>query len=344
MGGTNGNHIMLIDWITARVPSSVLGAELFVNLRDKVDRIQRFSPQSGSVVWEMSAWDSVRSDSHSISFRFGSDDLWIQGSPARCELDGCNVFGGPVCQSLDHIAALQMMINALGDEWFQVLPAADLWKVSRIDITENYDLGNLPNVRQALNVLRGVEGGRYRITAKAGDTNYWNSKSTVVSGKAYAKGPEIENQKKRGKHDYSSDQIAQAGRLLRLELSLKRHFFRDNPSVTPDLLRERHTQFFSSMVGKPMPQTEYSIRDLLRQLPDITEGQAKAVFATWCMLQSQGWEFCKENLPDRTYYRHIKILKSIGLGQADISAGRVVTLRRDPLVLRPCLSWQDLAA
>jgi II/X family phage/plasmid replication protein len=335
---------MLIDWITGRVSSAVLGAERFCRLRDKVDRIQRFNPESGTVLWEMTAWDSVRSDSHSVSFRFGSDDLWIQGSPARSEGDGCNVFGGPICQSLDHIAALQMMINKLGDEWFEILPSADLWKVSRIDVTENYDLGNLANVRTALNVLRGVEGGRYRITAKAGDTNYWNSKSTIVSGKAYAKGPEIENQRKKGKHAYSDDQIAGASRLLRLELSLKRHFFRDNPDFNSDVLRERHTQFFSSMVGTPMPSTDYSILELLKALPEVTEGQAKAVFATWCMLNTQQWEQTRALLPDRTYYRHIKILKMIGLGQADISAGKVVSLRRDPLVLRPVTGWHQLAA
>jgi hypothetical protein len=317
---------------------------LFVALRDKVDRIQRYNAASGAVVWEMSCWDSVRSDSHAISFRFGSDDLWIQGSPAKAEDDGCNVFGGPVCQSLDAYAALQLMINSLSDIWMQMLPAANLWKISRLDITENYDLGNLPNVRIALNELRGVNGGRYRITAKAGDTNYWNSKSTIVSGKAYAKGPEIENQRKKGKHDYSDDQITLAGRLLRLELSLKRHYFRDNPGFTPDALRERHDQFFSSMVGKPMPQTEYAVRDLLLALPDITPGQAKAVFSTWCMLNAQGWEFCREHLPARTYYRHTKLLKAIGLGQADISHGKIVTLRRDPLVLRPVLSWDMLAA
>jgi hypothetical protein len=335
---------MLIDWITGRVSSAVLGAERFCRLRDKVDRIQRFNPESGTVLWEMTAWDSVRSDSHSVSFRFGSDDLWIQGSPARSEGDGCNVFGGPICQSLDHIAALQMMINKLGDEWFEILPSADLWKVSRIDVTENYDLGNLANVRTALGVLRGVEGGRYRISAKAGDSNYWNSKSTIESGKAYAKGPEIENQRKRSKHDYTDMQVAMAGRLLRLELSLKRHFFRDNPIITPELLRERHTRFFSRMIGEPMPTSDYSIRDLLIALPDVTEGQAKAVFATWCMLQTQGWEQCRDLLPDRTYYRHIKILKKIGLGQADISVGKVVSLRSDPLVLRPVTGWHQLAA
>lgn len=340
---------MMLDWVTGRVSSADLGIETFLALRDRVDRLQRFNPQTGNVVWETSAWDSVRSDSHQVAFKLGSDDLWLQGSPARCEGDGCNVFGGPVCQSLDHVAALQLMINMVSDEWMLPLPDAKLWKITRVDVTENYHLGALSNVRIALGVLRGVEGGRYRVSAKAGDTVYWNSKSTVASGKAYAKGPELENQVRKGKHDYSPQQLQAAGGLLRLELRLARHFFRDNPVVTPDLLRARHTAYFSRMVGAEMPKTEYSVRGLLLDLVNdsdsgVTEGQAKAVFATWCMLQSQGWEWCKEHLPPRTYYRHTKILRMIGLADADISAGKVVSLRRESLSLTPCLSWHSIAA
>lgn len=72
-----------------------------------------------------------------------------------------------------------------------------------------------------------------------------------------------------------------------------------------------------------------------------TEGQGKAAARTWAVIQSVGWQAAKDSMPKRTWYRHLKIIKAAGFSDADISAGRVVNLRR-PLLLQPVSSWDEL--
>ena len=74
---------MLIDWITAKLDEKHLSEETIRILRSRSDRIIRISAETGEQVYETQAWDSIRSDSHSITIRMSSDCLFICGSPAR---------------------------------------------------------------------------------------------------------------------------------------------------------------------------------------------------------------------------------------------------------------------
>ncbi len=343
---------MFLDWITLRLDRDSCpdwGGWSFV--RNYGDRVMRYCPKTGDVLWESFAWDSVRSDSHQVAIRCTLDSLWIQGSPARVCGTGDAVFGGAFGLDIVHGARSMidfiMRINCWG-----TAPEHRLWKVIRVDVTQNYDLWTLANVRVALSTLRGTEGGRYRVSQQSGDTVYWSHLSALRSGKAYAKGPHLTYlMKKKGYtgYQYSAKEIESANRLLRLELSLKGQWFRENRSGKPwyrltenDLTRE-HDTFFMRMIGDG--EIEMSSLQFIEKCENVapTPGQGRAAARTWTVIQAAGWQAARESMPSRTWYRHLKILKDAGLSDCDLSHGRVVGLRRS-VELRPVSSWHHLAA
>ena len=351
---------MLVDWITAKLPYTVCPAFPWRDLMGSTDRIQRFNPATGAITWEKTAWESIRSDSHGVTFRFSADALFVQGSPARSEGDGCNVFGGQAAQSLDLIRCLQIMIAHVGRALGTPLPHAELWHVTRVDVTANLALPSLPDVRVALRTLRDVEGGRYRVSQLAGDTVYWSHSSKLRSGKAYAKGPHLRHLNKLadpGEEKYTEDKIGLADRLLRLELKLGSQFFRELSTrfdlgswrdISPDFLREQWSGYFARMVGSESVDMNTDLLEKLLALVDAgvipTKGQARAAYGLWMLIQSVGWEASKAATSKPSWYRNLGHLRAAGLGDADFSAGSVVTLRRKSLLLEPVTCWEDLRA
>jgi II/X family phage/plasmid replication protein len=316
----------------------------------------RYSNATGEVVWESQAWDSIRSDSHSLSFRVGSDAVWMQGSPARVIGDGCAVFGSGASSALDLVGCVdrmrQFLIGVLARELGVVvdLPGARYWLISRVDVTGNLLLPDLAAVRSALTVLRGCEGGRYRVSQQAGDSVYWSHRSRRKSGKAYAKGPHLEYLQRRRAYEgrrYNATELALASRLLRLELKLGAQFWREQVGkhwslVTPAELREQWEEYFGRMIGGA-EVTEASIKERVHALAK-TDGQARSALGTWALIQGHGWEAARELVSRPTWYRHLKLLREAGLSDADLSAGQVVFLRRRVIEYREVASWPELRA
>ncbi|NLC21164.1 MAG: hypothetical protein GX771_04540, partial [Halomonadaceae bacterium] len=180
----------MIDWVTARCPLELLSDDARAAALALGDRIQRYDPVTGDVVWTTAAWDSIRSDSHQLAAKAGCD-LWVQGSPGRIIGDGDTVFSSGAAAALDLRGCVDRMRQFLAARLGAELPPAEVWIVSRIDVTGNVQLQSLAEVRQALSILRDVEGGRYRVSQQAGDTVYWSHSSKHRSGKAYAKGPHL---------------------------------------------------------------------------------------------------------------------------------------------------------
>lgn len=350
---------MLCDWVTVKLSYADFPMVDWRALLGTSDRIQRYNPATGEVSWEKSAWESIRSDSHGVTYRFGADCLWVQGSPARAEGDGCNVFGGVVSQSLDLMACAQLMISHVSVALDTALPPAKFWRISRADITGNLALPSLPDVRVALKTLRGVEGGRYKVSNMAGDTVYWSSASKLRSGKAYAKGPHLRHLNKvsdQSSQSYTDDKIALADRLLRLELKLGSQFWRELEQrhdishwslVSSEFLVAQWSSYFSRMLGSGCIDMSTPILDKLLELVPFqipSEGQARAAYGLWLMIQSVGWESAHFATSKPTWYRNLKHLRAAGLGDADFSSGSVVSLRRHILVLEPVTSWELLRA
>lgn len=338
---------MLIDWTTARVPLDLLTPEAREKALSLGDRVCCYCPKTGTVYYESAKWESVRSDSHQIAIRAGSD-LWMQGSPARVTGNGDAVFGSGASAALDLLGCVERMRQFVAAHLDCDLPPAQLWTVSRVDVTGNLELGSLPEVRQALAVLRGCEGGRYRVSQQAGDTVYWSHLSKLRAGKAYAKGPHLAYLMKSAKYSgylYSAEEISAANRLLRLELKLGREWFARNPwlDVTADALRREWSSYFDRMIGGAEMDADCDLQQRVIAAAK-TEGQGKAAYGCWVMIQREGWERARDFYPKRTWYRHLKILRAAGLRDADISAGQVVVLRRRIIEAQLVTSWSDVRA
>ena len=341
----------MIDWITVRVPDRHFTREEWCVLRDRGDRVQRYNPATGEVRWESQAWDSIRSDSHGLTFRIGSDAVWVQGSPARVIGDGCNVFGSGASAANDLLGCVDRMVSfffqAVG---LQRRGRIEEWIVSRVDVTGNLDLGGLEQVRQALRILRDLEGGRYRVSQQAGDTVYWSHRSRIRSGKAYAKGPHLRHLNKQRTHqgkEYSELEIEQANRLLRLELKLGSQWWRERSKpwyeMQPGDLWKQWESYFGRMIGEAELVDDMNLKERVMAAAP-TEGQGRAAYGCWAMIESQGWERAREMYSKTTWYRNLKILRAAGLGDADFSAGRVVQLRRKIVEARLVHSWEELKA
>ena len=338
---------MLIDWVTARVPLDFFNADILSRLRASGERVQRYNLATGDVCWDTQAWDSIRSDSHNLSFRVGSDALWMQGSPARVLGDGDAVFGTGAAVAMDLPGCVARMAAVLCAKLQVPVRPPCLWQVSRIDVTGNLLLKDLAQVRIALRLLRDCEGGRYRVSQQAGDTVYWSHKSRLQAGKAYAKGPHLAylvHRKDYNGRAYTENEIGLAGRLLRLELRLGAHFLRriKKPfyEITAYELIQIWENYFNRMLGK----NEITDMNIEAQIQAVapSAGQCKAAVSTWALIQAYGWEKAKTMQTRPTWYRNLKVLRSAGFGDADLAAGRVVALRQPMLHCQMVNSWAEL--
>jgi hypothetical protein len=347
----------MIDWVSLHIDLEHLAPEVRDYLRTMTDRVCRYNPRTGEVEYDTGAWDSVRSDSHQLALKVGSA-LYIQGSPARLfDPSGLNVFGPN-----DLLECARRMIWAVSVQIGHGLPPVQsvdsrgraLWTVTRVDVTRNYVLGSLADVRSALSVLRGCEGGRYRVSQQAGDTVYWSHRSRLRAGKAYAKGPHIRYQMQRGQiPQQPDDDLALYDRLLRLELRLGSQWWRrwaDGPSgyrpwwdASPDILLSCHDDYFGRMIGDVEIAAMSDISERVYQVAP-SEGQARSALACWAVIQSMGWQSARDTYPPRTWYRHLRILRDAGLSDSDLSAGRITELRRRVLDLVEVSSLAELRA
>lgn len=340
----------MLDFVTAHVPLTAFSEFDVTKLLSLGDRVMRYCPSSGDVRYITTAWDSIRSDSHGLNYRVGTD-LWVQGSPARCIGSGESVFSSGASAAEDVVGCLDRMIAMLYSHLdLETRPDVDAWDVCRVDVTRNLLLDSLPEVRQALAFLRNAEGGRLRVYQPDGDTVYWNKNSRYKKGKAYAKGPHLRyqmGQKKYTGYRYTDEEIEQAQRLLRLELTIFKRQWQKNLGIdkwqelTPAILGQQWQEYFSRLMGSTIMNDEELKERIEAVAPTV--GQAKAAYTMWYLVKSMGWELAKESHTSTTWYRNLKILKESGLTVTDIGNGKVIPFRVQKLVLgREVCSWSDL--
>ena len=259
---------MILDWVTCRLERSDCPHWGGWNvLSTWGERIVRYCPKTGQVIWETDAWESVRSDSHQIAVRVQSDVIWVQGSPGRVMGDGDTVFSEAV--GLDLLAAVMAMIDFVSTRLpCGKLPEARLWRVSKIDVTENYIMSSLADVRVALATLRGTEGGRYRVSQQAGDTVYWSHRSRLRSGKAYAKGPHLRYLMR--KRDYTGRQYSE----IEIENAKSKLVRKNLDCIVLNSLQDKGAGFQKntnkiSIIDKFKKITEFSLKSKAEVAADI---------------------------------------------------------------------------
>ena len=308
--------------------------------RRECPHLVNYTPATGEIHWEQACRTAVRSDSHQVTVHVAGE-LEISGSPARSAGLPHNVFGtDDIREAVGfHLSAAQTVLP------FD-LPSMDHWRITRLDVTHNYDLGTAAGVRQALAYMRQADGGRYKLRSKS-ETVYWSPGSPLRSGKAYAKGPHLRFQVIKRQAVASEWQLEQAARILRLELKLGsmwwRRFRESGLSQFDADIQSEFKNYFSGLIGA----VEVAEMDDLERIKQVseTEGQALAVHRTWCVIRSVGHQQARESMPRATWFRHQRVLRAAGISWADMAAGYVVPFRRRALVLeRPVTNWADMAA
>lgn len=329
----------MLDWMTLFVSRQHVAPATLDRLSDRAGKVMKVSAH-GEIEWCIAARDSVRSDSHQISVHLGTDRLELSGSPARVMARN-NVFG-----SGDPVVCWASMVRFVAQQIGSPLPLhPELWACSRVDVTQNYALESAAEVRQALSYLRHVEGGRLQVRAES-ESVYWSPKSRMRSGKAYHKGPELEHRIRRGTAEAEPWQVELAGRLLRLELSLRREWWRRECRSWFDFTEQdfdrEHREFFSKVIGK----VEVVDTQKLMQGCEVVAGsvaQGRSAFRTWMTIREIGAELTRATMSYRTWHRHKQILFGAGLTFADFQASNVVPLRRRTIVLdEPVQSWDEI--
>lgn len=341
--------IGMIDWLTLIIDMSLLPECAREFCRSNVDRIQRISPD-GEIRWETSCRESIRSDSHQVTVSFGST-LQICGSPARV-VDCNNVFG-----SLDIQQCAASMIRYASLHCGIILPLKlSVWRCSKIDVTQNFDMGSLQAVQQAIDYFKPLKIGRQK-TSTEDTTVMWGKGSSLHMGKIYAKGPHARKMQAKKSAFFSPDQLAKADRLLRIEYSIRRLMIkriyensrREWFDYDPQFLLSLHADYFGKFISSVEVVDMDNIRALLldnvgKEAGKIpTAGQAQAAYNCYTNCKLLGYQQAKASFSQPSWSRHLKNLSTIGLVAADLQQQNVVPLRKRSVELhQPISSWDQI--
>lgn len=356
-------HSGMIDWLTLRIDLCHLPDAFVRHLQSMCSKLFKVNPHTGDIDWETYSWESVRSDTHQVCIRVGSD-FWIQGSPARLGLPN-NVFG-----SLDIKYCARKMIS-FAERYFNFssivgdhpdhtltrsgevcsggLPPLERWTCSRIDVTRNYLMQSESEARQALAYLKQSPESKQKHSFEPNGF-YIGKGSSLQSGKIYLKGQDAKRCKRSGRAEYTQVQIQKATKLLRAEQSLRRHFIRRLKEhrkinwydLSPDMLLEFHDTYFKEYFSD-IEVTDMSthLENLIKVAP--TEGQARAAYDCYTRIRMTGYEQAKETYTKRSWYRHIGNLKAAGFKRADLQMINVIPLKKRAIQLsEPVKHWDDI--
>lgn len=344
----------LIDWLTLRLPlEKILNEALHRRIRDSLHSLH-CSDSDGELVWSKKVLDvdSLRSDSVGLFWQLQNDGkreyLVIGGSPASIE-HGLNVFG-----ELDIQYCAGVLIGAACKELDAILPPYDCWQCRRIDITGNFALPDAASVKQALRQLSVSDGGRRKATCdlRGGDSVYWNPSSDLVKGKAYHKGPQLRRLVRMGKAECDTQRLDLADRILRFEHTRGARWFRrlaESGRAWFDLAADELVAFFLDFFGgvvsgvevKEMERVELVKR--IREASNVTESQAESAFTTYRNIRADGFEVTKGYMAKRTFLRHLKLLRAVGITSADLTTGNVIQFRPVRVILaQPVGSWDEI--
>lgn len=335
----------MIDWLTLKLerPDRFFQPHELETLCQRTGKVLAID-SDGAVQWIKNQRESIRSDSHQIVVDYNGRDFQLHGSPARV-VQVNNVFGsGDILECFGNMvafAALHLHMDLPTDP--------KVWKCTRVDYTHNYDLGGGAEVQEVLGILRVAERRGYKPDYYKSSV-YWGMGSSLMTMKAYHKGPHLEYQHRKQQATATLEEIFDAQRLLRLELSLKGQYWRERAAKpwyqhTETDLDLIHDKYFSQVIGSiEVSQMDYDIKHKIIQAAP-TPGRGESAFRTWMLIRQIGYELTKQSMNAYTFRNHLIIMKTAGLSEADLRAGVVIPLRRKPVILgNPVKSWNELRA
>ncbi len=336
-------HSGMLDWLTLRICLTKLPEVLITRLQALSSKLFKVNALTGDVDWETYCFETVRTDTHQVCFKVGSE-LCIQGSPARIGLRN-NAFG-----SADIRYCARKMIAFASLHFDTQLPDLCHWTCSRIDITRNYLMQSGSEARQAMAYLKQTPESRQKHSYESNGL-YIGKRSTRKRGKIYLKGQDAKRNKRLGRAEYSEDELKKAERLLRAELTLARHELlklKDEKNLpwyrlSPDYLLNLHDDYFKDYFSEIEVTDMSNILDkLLKASP--TEGQARAAYDCYVRIRMTGYEQAKDTYTKPSWYRHIGNLKAAGFKRADLQIINVIPLQKRAIqVSHPVRHWDDIS-
>ena len=340
---------MILDWQTLRTKISNIQEQDLLALLPYFAKMEIKNALTDEVLRSKLVIDidQVRSDFvgmvWSISSNGADKYLNIGASPASLE-HGSNLFG-----SFDVQHCKQVLINHARKVLKGVLLFNQDWEIRRLDVTQNYFMQSKHQVKDALHILRSMDGVRQKATVQAGNSVYWGFTSHYISGKAYDKGAQaIELNKKALKLNkpaiYTPQQLIDIQSILRLELKLGRQFFdehADETKLTPEFLAQKHEEFFGKFIGSAeVTDMDTLYKKLQESSP--SQGRARAAYDTYLRIKQLGYEFTKQSMSDSTFRLHRQYLKAAGLSESDLTSAKIIELRKRKIDLNPVYSWAHL--
>lgn len=327
---------MLCDWLTLRYElRNEADIHLLNALSQGRDVCMRL--KGGELITQWWPRESKTADTHRITLGLSTGAITIEGSPARIG-EASNVFG-----VADPAQCARQMIHAASVATGVILPPVTQWRATRVDLTQNYDCGE--HVSEALESLRHVAGGHLRVRGLK-ESAIWNEGSDFWSAIAYAKGPHLIKQIKKGLVKESEEHVHLAHRLLRLEIRLRNHYLRRCAIQIADFNESEAMKHYEQMAGKLIPANGCEITSEQQLAERIVamfgKRRARTLLGTWALIQQIGEMGARERMSRSTWFRDHKDLMSAGLGRADFAARNIITFRPRAIVARPVDSWADL--
>jgi len=358
MGCTTSPY--LIDWLTMKLPiSAKTHPALFARVAEYSGHIYA-TDSNGELDWQKRTLDidALRTDSPGLFWQLSgdgkSDVLIIGASPASLE-HGLNLWG-----SCDIRYCASVLIKHASKALHLVLPDLEAWQVRRIDITANYALPDSSTVRAALAQMLISDGARRRAGSgkSAGDTVYWNPSSDLTKGKAYHKGPQVQQLVKKNKLGATASPLEPEHfelmhQLIRLEHTRGSRWFRrleENgqrwQDLTTDNLIQLHTDFFTPLLAHGIEVKNMERPQIIQAIMSAnacTENQAKAAFTTYRNCREDGFTQTKDGMVSRTFYLHQKLLRNAGISDMHLRTARLIPFPRVRFDLaKPVSCWDDI--
>ncbi len=295
-------------------------------------------------------WESLPSSYGGVAFKvFDMTHLkdgiaWIElkASPAKV-MQGHNLYGS------DNLAECAFaLVEVLGKHYPQILDdiAIDTWQVAEADITFASWAGNEREASNFINSLAQVSKGQTRARTGYSGTVYFGKKNSRLKKiKVYDKFKEIVSwmakEDRRGDQNnilqyYTPELLEWAKGMVRWEATLKHRWF-ERRGISTNLFELRKNwnsqkfwteamkDLFEALDGEEMkivkdPEIEQRLKDqfltINAKTGNITYGKAMSAYRTYRAIKAEGYEEAKRQSTSRTFYRHLEMLKKVGLSRA----------------------------
>lgn len=245
-----------------------------------------------------------------------------------------NCFGGP-----DKIKdSIRYVICFLENCMSVKLPCWEEWEVKRIDVAYIYRFKNDKEIKEYLFKLKNMYYQRRKITFNS--TGFFVPGSTTTV-KGYMKYPEFM------KHDYKRvkkyclkmrdleigksreivynkiieefDNVKNSVKgVFRIEVEIHKRKLEEickckvenlDDDVLNEIFEKELSKIFWNVSDESMKICNRSVNVLKRLNEMYGDSMGRILFGTWSMLATFGVEYTKENLSNRTFYRHKKLIE-----------------------------------